>query len=133
MVCSSCLGVAQQKSQQQGVAQAAKAKRAIMWSWVFTAIVGIGAFSIASSQQSAAIDVIAFPLSFYGAWSLYWGWGPVWNGWRKRLVDRLSSLPDQIHMVLLVFFVFISALIAITYGALGGGYNEFRKAQKVAQ
>jgi tetratricopeptide (TPR) repeat protein len=103
----------------------AEAKKGLIICWIFTLGVGL----LFSSLDPVA-PIITIPLVCYAAWSLYWGWGPVWRGWRNALGGwgfRTSS--GLVFIVIMCLFFELPAFIAIGYGAFTGigRYRLYRK------
>lgn len=55
-----------------------EAKKSLVMCWVVTVIGGI-----VFMRFFFPPSIVTIPLSFYCAWSLYWGWAPVWRRWRN--------------------------------------------------
>lgn len=112
-LCSSCCETGLRE-------EIAHAHRSIVGVWAFsgviTAITAIAA--LGSIAQAGAILFI--PLLFVASWCLFWGWSPVWNGFR-RAFDGWGCAGTWLFM--LIVTVLISEIlvgIAILVGAFTG-------------
>jgi hypothetical protein len=86
-------------------------------------------FLIAGHSASPAFDVLAAAVLLYAAWSLYWGWGPVWRGW-KRLTSGFFAVGNATFLLIIfALFFYIPFAIALTYGAFGGWIIEIERSQ----
>jgi hypothetical protein len=99
--------------------------------WVFTGIVtAITAFAaLGSISQRGAGAILFIPLAFAASWCLFWGWSPVWNGFRRTFAGWGCF---GTWMFLLIIAAVISECliaIAILLGAFTGiqKYNEARR------
>lgn len=123
-LCSSCF--------QTGLREEiARAHRSVVGVWVFTGILTacsvIGAFG--SISQAGAAAILYIPLGFAISWCLFWGWSPVWHGFR-RTFGGWSIFGTWLF--LLIVTVLISEIlvgVAILVGAFTGikKYNEARR------
>lgn len=109
----------------------AQAKRNTTGVWVFTgAITAIAAISVLGSISHGGAGAILFiPLVFAASWCLFWGWSPVWNGFRRTFAGWGCF---GTWMFLLIVAVLISEIlvgISILVGAFTGiqKYNEARR------
>lgn len=106
----------------------ARVRKAMWMAGVFTFVVGsIAASIVLASALSPVGNIIGVALVFYGAWSLYWGWMPVWRGWR-RLTSGWGVFGSwSFILIVVVLFFYIPFFFAVGYGALGGWYVEYRR------
>jgi hypothetical protein len=152
MLCTGCQKLAHQEIAASQAQMAAKAKTSILWSWIFTGVVGgIGAISVigaaltptsqydyttgTTSSGAAPVGLILLaPVMVYAAWSLYWGWGPVWGG-VSRLLGKLGCAFQAtwfIWIIVIACFFELLFLAAIAYGGLGGGFARYGRAKQLA-
>ena len=92
-----------------------------------SAIAVIAAFG--SISQSGGGTILSIPLAFAGSWCLFWGWSPVWNGFR-RTFGGWSIFGTWLF--LLIVTVLISEIlvgVAMLVGAFTGikKYNEAKR------
>ncbi|GAC1365346.1 MAG: hypothetical protein NVS2B12_14360 [Ktedonobacteraceae bacterium] len=99
--------------------------------WIFTGIVTvIAAFvTIGTVSQQGAGAILFIPLAFVGSWCLFWGWSPVWNGFRRTFAGWGCF---GTWMFLLIVAAVISECliaVAIVLGAFTGvqKYNEAKR------
>lgn len=117
----------------------AHAQRLIVWSWIFTAVVG-GWIAISFIVKAFTPDyltgeaptgfLLLVPVAIYGAWALFWGWIPMWRGWQKFLRGIGCLIAPT--LVFAAIFLIMGAL-ALVYGALGGGFAQYSEAKRTAQ
>lgn len=126
-----------------------RARQVITGSWVFTGIVGsfialiilaiavtpdrhynyyIGDYVTGSAPTGL---LLLIPVAYFAAWALFWGWGPVWRGWKAML--RGVGCPFVIGPIWLfmLFFMVIGA-IALVYGTLAG-FGLYSRAKRITQ
>src|SRR5260221_6711009 len=126
--------------------RAARAGGAVLWSRVFlwagvvliviptvgqavSALVGRPTSGLGTGQTVLAdllIVVVGAPAMGYVTWGTYWGWIWTWR-WAGRLGGYLGGL----GLLLVPFFLWILATIALIYGVLGGGIYEWHKARQL--
>jgi hypothetical protein len=123
-LCSSCL--------QSGLREEiARARRSIVGAWVFTgvvtAIATIGAFG--SISQLGAAAILYIPLAFAASWCLFWGWSPVWNGFRRAFAGWGCFGSWLFLLIVVVLISEILLGVSILLGAFTGikKYNEARR------
>lgn len=116
-----------------------KARRRIIWSWIFTGVVG-GWIAISLMVKAFTPDYVTgnaptgllllVPVAIYGAWALFWGWIPIWHGW-QRFLRGIGCLIAP-TLVFAAIFLIMGAL-ALVYGALGGAFVQYLATRRVAQ
>ena len=123
-LCSSCL--------QTGLREEiARAHRSVVGVWVFTgvvtAIAAITAFG--SISQSGAAAILFIPLAFALSWCLFWGWSPVWNGFRRTFAGWGCFGTWLFLLIVVVLVCEILVGIAMLVGAFTGikKYNDARR------
>jgi len=109
----------------------AHAHRSVVGVWVFTGVVTAIAViaAIGSISQVGAAAILYIPLAFAASWCLFWGWSPVWNGFR-RTFGGWSIFGTWLF--LLIVTVLISEIlvgVAMLVGAFTGikKYNEAKR------
>jgi hypothetical protein len=123
-MCPSCYGVGLRE-------EIAHAQRSITGVWIFTGVITVIAAFIAfgSISQSGATTLLFIPLAFAASWCLFWGWSPVWYGFR-RIFEGWGCAGSWFFMLLVtVFIAEILAGIAMLIGVFTGiqKYNEARR------
>jgi hypothetical protein len=114
-LCSSCCETGLRE-------EIAHAQRSIVGVWAFTGVItAITAIAVFGSIAQAGAGTILFiPLLFVASWCLFWGWSPVWNGF-KRAFAGWGCFGTWFFM--LIVTVLISEIligIAILLGAFTG-------------
>ena len=111
--------------------EVAQARRSLVVVWVFTGIFTAIAALIAfgSISQTGAGILIIIPFIFALSWCLFWGWMPVWNGFR-RIFGGWTIFGTWVF--LLIVGVLISEIlvgIAVLIGAFTGiqKYNQAKR------
>jgi hypothetical protein len=137
LLCKDCVAAAKQAVADEVEASVAKAKRSLVWSWVFTAIASVFIISLIADAKDFSATAKFFLSLFcvYAAWSTFWGWKVVWPWWRNivgRIGCFLIANPMTWLFVMLLFF-YIPFIGAYMYGCLGGGIYQFLKYRKVAR
>jgi hypothetical protein len=112
-------------------AEVARAQRSIVGVWVFTGIITlIGIIAVFGSiSQSGAGGILLIPLIFAASWSLFWGWSPVWKGFRKASAGWGCFGTWTFLLIVTAVIAEILVGIAILVGAFTGiqKYNEARR------
>jgi len=99
--------------------------------WVFTGAVtvfaAIGAFG--SISQSGGGAILSIPLAFAGSWCLFWGWSPVWNGFRRASAGWGCFGSWLFLLIIAVLIAEILVGVAVVVGAFTGiqKYNEAKR------
>ena len=123
-LCPSCVQIGLRE-------EIAHAKRSIVGAWVFTgaitAVAAIPVFALLSSGSSAAI--LFLPFFFAASWCLFWGWTPVWNGFRNTFAGWGCFGSWTFVLLITAIVSEILILIAMVVGAFTGiqKYNEARR------
>ena len=120
-LCSSCL--------QTGLREEiAHAHRSVVGVWVFTgvvtAIATIAAFG--SISQSGAGAILFIPLAFAASWCLFWGWSPVWNGFRRTFAGWGCFGTWMFLLIVAAVLCEILVGIAMLVGAFTGIRNTMK-------
>jgi hypothetical protein len=109
----------------------AHARRSIVGVWVFTGVVtavaAIAAFG--SIAQSGAGAILYIPVAFALSWCLFWGWSPVWNGFRRTFAGW-SIFGSWLFLLIVVVLLFeILVGVALLVGAFTGiqKYNQAKR------
>ena len=123
-LCSSCCEI--------GIrAEITHAQSSIVGVWVFTGIVTTIALFIAfgSISQNGAAAILFIPLAFVASWCLFWGWLPVWNGFRKIFAGWGCFGSWTFLLIIAAVTAEILVWIALLVGAFTGiqKYNEARQ------
>lgn len=122
-LCSSCYGNGLHE-------EVAHAQRSVVGAWVFTGVVTAIAAIVAIGSISQGGGAILFiPLAFALSWCLFWGWPPVWNGFRTTFAGW-GCFGTWFFLVIVTVLIFeILAGIAVLIGAFTGiqKYNEARR------
>ncbi len=123
-LCSSCFATGLSD-------EIARAKRSTVGVWVFTGIVtAIGAISaFGAISQSGGASILFIPLVFAASWCLFWGWSPVWNGFRRAFAGW-GCFGTWFFLLIITLLIFeILGAVAIVIGAFTGiqKYNEARR------
>ena len=124
-LCPSCL--------QTGIREeVAHAHRSIVGAWVFTgvctAIALIGAFGSIATAGAAAILFI--PLAFALSWCLFWGWSPVWHGFR-RIFGGWTIFGTWLFLLIVAVLISETLVgIAMIVGAFTG-IQKYREAKRI--
>jgi hypothetical protein len=99
-----------------------RAQRSAVGVWIFTgvitAIAAIVAF--ASISQSGAGAILFIPLAFAASWCLFWGWSPVWNGFRNTFAGWGCFGTWFFLVIVTVLIAEILVGIAMLVGAFTG-------------
>lgn len=109
----------------------AHAHRSTVGVWIFTgiftAVAAIGAFG--SISQVGAGAILYIPLTFAFSWCLFWGWSPVWNGFRRTFAGWGCFGTWVFLLIVTVLIAEILVTIAALVGAFTGiqKYNEARR------
>ena len=123
-LCSSCFRTGLSE-------EIARAQRSTVTVWVFTGIVtaiaAIAAFG--SISQSGAGAILFIPLAFAASWCLFWGWSPVWNGFRTTFAGWGCFGTWFFLLIITVLIAEILVGISMLVGAFTGikKYNEARR------
>jgi ribosomal protein L40E len=123
-LCSSCYETGLRE-------EIAHAQRSTVTVWVFTGIVtaiaAIAAFG--SISQSGAGAILFIPLAFAASWCLFWGWSPVWNGFRTTFAGWGCFGTWFFLLIITVLIAEILVGISMLVGAFTGikKYNEARR------
>ncbi len=111
--------------------EVARAQRSIVGVWVFTGIITIiGTIAVLGSvSQTGAGGILLIPLIFAASWSLFWGWSPVWNGFRRAFAGWGCFGTWTFLLIVTVLIAEILVGIAILVGAFTGiqKYSEARR------
>lgn len=123
-MCPSCYGGALQE-------EVARARRSVTGVWAFTGILTVIAAVAAfgSMAQYGAGTLLYIPLVFVVSWCLFWGWSPVWNGFRQLFAGWGCFGSWFFVLILTVLVAEILAGIAVLMGAFTGiqKYNNARR------
>lgn len=123
-LCPSCYGGALRD-------EVAHARRSVSGVWLFTGILTvIGAIAAFSSiAQSGAGALLYIPLVFAASWCLFWGWSPVWDGFRRLFAGWGCFGSWFFVLIVAVLVAEILVGIAILTGAFTGiqKYNQARR------
>jgi hypothetical protein len=123
-LCTSCLGTGVQD-------EVARAKRSLVGVWVFTGIItAIAAIAaLGSISEAGAGAILYIPLAFAGSWCLFWGWRPVWNGFRNMFAGWGCAGSWFFLLIVAVVIAEILVGIAMLVGLFTGiqKYNEARR------
>ena len=122
--CSSCF--------QTGLREEiARAHRSVIGVWVFTGIITAIATiaAIGSISQVGAAAIFYIPLAFAASWCLFWGWSPVWNGFRRVFAGWSCFGTWLFLLIVTVLIAEILVGIAMLVGAFTGikKYNEAKR------
>jgi hypothetical protein len=108
--------------------EVARTRRRVIGVWVFTVLVGsffaIGAVAAAFTPSERGgigpAGLLLVPVAFYGAWSLFWGWGPTWRTF-QRFFGGWGCFGSWI-LILIVLAVIFEFLLgaALLVGAFTG-------------
>jgi hypothetical protein len=104
------------------------AQRNTVMVWVFTgvitAIAAIAAFG--SISQGGAGAILIIPLAFVGSWCLFWGWSPVWNGFRHAFAGWGCFGTWTFLLIITALIVELLVIAAVLVGAFTGikKYND---------
>jgi hypothetical protein len=82
-----------------------------------------------SISQSGGAALLAIPLAFAGSWCLYWGWTPVWNGFRNTFAGWGCFGTWTFLLIVAAVTAEILIIISMLVGAFTGiqKYNEARR------
>lgn len=122
--CSSCIETGLR-------GEIAHAQRNVVGVWIFTGaftvIAAIAAF--ASIAQGAPGALLAIPLVFASSWCLFWGWSPVWNGFRRAFAGWGCFGSWMFLLIVTVLIAEILVGVAVLVGAFTGiqKYNEAKR------
>ena len=111
--------------------EVARARRSTTGVWIFTGIVtfvaAIAAFG--SIAQVGAATLLFIPLAFGLSWCLFWGWPPVWNGFRRIFAGWGCAGTWMFMLIITVLIAEILVGIAMLVGLFTGiqKYNEARR------
>lgn len=123
-LCSSCFETGLRE-------EIARAHRSTVGVWIFTGIITALAVITAfgSISQSGAGAILYIPLAFAGSWCLFWGWSPVWNGFRRTFGGWGCFGTWFFLLIITVLIAEILVGIAMLVGAFTGiqKYNEARR------
>ncbi len=112
-------------------AEIAHAKTSSTAVWVFTGVITVFAAIAAfgSISQSGAGAILFIPLAFVGSWCLFWGWSPVWNGFRHAFAGWGCFGSWFFVLIITVLIAEILVGVAMLVGAFTGikKYNEARR------
>lgn len=123
-LCPSCYGAGLQE-------EVAHARRSLTGVWIFTGtltvIAAIAAFG--AIAQSGAGSLLYIPLVFAASWCLFWGWSPIWNGFRRLFAGWGCFGSWLFVLIVTVLVAEILVGIAIVTGAFTGiqKYNSARR------
>lgn len=122
--CSSCFAAGLRD-------EVARARRSTVTVWVFTGLITAVAAIVAfgSISQVGGGILLYIPFAFAFSWCLFWGWMPVWNGFRNTFAGW--GCAGSWAFVLIVTAVIFEILIgiAVIWGAVTGiqKYNQARR------
>jgi uncharacterized membrane protein len=99
--------------------------------WIFTGVITIIAAIAAfgSISQAGAAAILSIPLAFATSWCLFWGWSPVWYGFR-RIFGGWGCFGTWFFLLIVaVVLAEILVGIAVIVGAFTGikRYNDARR------
>ena len=124
-LCSSCYGTGLRE-------EVTRAQRSVVGVWVFTGIItviaAIAAFG--SIAQAGAAAILYIPLAFAASWCLFWGWSPVWNGFRRAFAGWGIFGSWFFLLIVTVFIAEILVGIAMLVGAFTG-IQKYNKARRI--
>lgn len=122
--CSSCYEVGLRE-------EIARAKRSTVTVWIFTGVItALVAFvAFGSISQGGGGALLAIPLAFAASWCLYWGWTPVWNGFRNTFAGWGCFGTWTFLLIVAAVTAEILIIISMLVGAFTGiqKYNEARR------
>jgi len=158
MLCRGCKALAVAEIEEQEAAEEAerlreitKAKKRLARSRVlffasaiFIAVIGwiAGVESLISKGPEApsALEAIFLPPLMaigigYLLWGTYWGVPPAWRLWRRvfESIGCFLVANPATWIVLVAMFFYIPVVMGYFYGALGGGFYEYRKCLQIVQ
>lgn len=123
-ICSSCYAIGLRE-------EIGYAQRSLVAVWVFTGIITtIAAFAALSAiVDSRGASILIIPLVFAGSWCLFWGWSPVWNGFRRIFAGWRYSGGWLFMLIVTCLIAEILIIIALFVGAFTGiqKYNEAKR------
>ena len=111
----------------------AHAQRSIVGVWVFTgvitAITAIAVFGSIAQAGAGAGAILFIPLLFAASWCLFWGWSPIWNGFRRAFAGWGCAGTWLFMLIVTVLISEILIGIAILVGAFSGikKYTDARR------
>ena len=123
-LCTSCF--------QTGLSsEIAHAKRTVVGVWVFTGVVTvIAAFAaLASISQTGGAAIFYIPLAFAASWCLFWGWSPVWNGFRRAFAGWGCFGTWFFLLIVAVLIAEILVSVAVFVGAFTG-IKKYKEAKR---
>lgn len=106
-----------------------KARGAIRFSWIFTTLGALVAVPAAFSSAGVG-GIILAPVLVYLVWSFFWGIGPVWRGFSNVFAGWGIMGSWMFLLIAAILLCELLVLVAVTYGALGGGISRYNKAKR---
>lgn len=155
LVCTGCITLARETSEseerQETAASVERARKHIRRAWIFGGIMGMFFLVVGMAggndpnprSRPPAPWYILAPFAAYFWWGFYWGCFWFWPKW-KRFVARIKGALSGWFIVarpaawftiffFYIFFYFsVPLVMAIYYGAFGGGIYQYRKMKRLA-
>lgn len=105
-----------------------RARQRVTGVWLFTGIITGLAVLISISEQAGSSTILIAPITFAASWSLFWGWSPVWNGFRRAL-GGLGCFFAPWLLVLIVGTILVGISILV---GLFTGIQKYQEARQIA-
>ncbi len=123
-LCSSCCETGLRE-------EIAHAQRSTVGVWIFTGFITVVATIAAfgTIAQTRGGSILYIPLAFAASWCLFWGWSPVWNGFRRTFAGWGCFGTWMFLLIVAAVLCEILVGIAMLVGAFTGikKYNEARR------